>query len=147
MPATGQQAAADAHRLRMIKDPAQQLTVEALRAFIHEYRWSFPIGMDAPAGRGAPSRTMTRYGLRGTPSCLVLDRQGRVRLRHFGRMDDLVLGALSGRLISIPDEPVDGDETKAVHAPLVARSEATVCEPAGCRTNAGAWQALMSGSR
>lgn len=115
------------------------MTVEALRAFIHEYRWSFPIGVDAPGTPGGPSRTMTRYGLRGTPSSLVLDRQGRVRLHHFGRMDDLVLGALLGRLISIPDGPEDGDETSAVHAPHVACSEATVCETAGCRTEAGAW--------
>lgn len=115
------------------------MTVEALRAFIHEYRWSFPIGVDAPGTPGGPSRTMTRYGLRGTPSSLVLDRQGRVRLHHFGRMDDLVLGALLGRLSSIPDGPEDGDETSAVHAPHVACSEATVCETAGCRTEAGAW--------
>jgi hypothetical protein len=75
------------------------MTVEALRAFIHEYRWSFPIGVDQPDGRGGPSRSMARYGLRGTPSHLVLDRVGRVRLQHFGRIDDLVLGAILGGLV------------------------------------------------
>ena len=75
------------------------MTVEALRAFIHEYRWSFPIGVDQPDGRGGPSRSMARYGLRGTPSHLVLDRDGRVRLQHFGRIDDLVLGAILGGLV------------------------------------------------
>jgi len=81
------------------------MTVDALRAFVHEYRWSFPIGVDEADGRGGPSRTMTRYGLRGTPSCLVLDRQGRLRLHHFGHLDDLLLGALLGRLLAEADEP------------------------------------------
>ncbi len=71
-------------------DPVR--TVDALRAFIHDYRWSFPIGVEAPDGRGGPSRTMARYGLRGTPSCLVLDRQGKVHLHRFGQIGDLELG-------------------------------------------------------
>lgn len=79
------------------------MTVEALRAFVHEYRWSFPIGVDQPDGHGGPSLTMARYGLRGTPSCLVLDRQGRVCLHHLGRIDDLALGGLLGRLIASPE--------------------------------------------
>jgi hypothetical protein len=94
------------------------MTPEALGAFVHEYRWSFPIGVDRPDGRGGPSLTMTRYGLRGTPSCLVLDRQGRVRLHHFGRLDDLALGALLGRLVDSP-----------AAAPAGA---ASVCTPEGC---------------
>lgn len=106
------------------------MTVPALQAFIHEYRWSFPIGVDQPDGRGGPSRTMTRYGLRGTPSCIVLDRQGRVRLHHFGQMDDLALGALLGGLIaerqSIDEVPVD--------APALIPSGTSdgACSPSAC---------------
>jgi hypothetical protein len=100
------------------------MNVDALRAFIHEYRWSFPIGVDEPDGHGGPSRTMTSYGLRGTPSCLVLDRQGRVQFHHFGQIDDLELGALLGRLIGSPAAP-----GTANHAP---QGEAVVCTPAGC---------------
>lgn len=95
------------------------MTVEALRAFIHEYRWSFPIGVDEPDGRGGPSRTMARYGLRGTPSHLVLDRDGRLRLQHFGRIDDLVLGAILGRLI----EGGKGDQGHDADASAVAGIE------------------------
>lgn len=76
------------------------MTVDALRAFVHEYRWTFPIGVDQPDGKGGPSITMTRYGLRGTPSCVVLDREGRVRLHHFGQIEDLALGAVLGQLIA-----------------------------------------------
>jgi hypothetical protein len=77
----------------------------ALRAFVHEYRWAFPIGVDQPAAVGPVPVTMDRYGLKGTPSCLLLDRQGRVRLHHFGRMDDLVLGAALGQLVGEADGP------------------------------------------
>ncbi|HVH33819.1 MAG TPA: redoxin domain-containing protein [Tahibacter sp.] len=75
----------------------------ALAAFIHEYRLRFPIGVDAPAAQGPIPQTMQRLGLRGTPSCLLLDRRGRLRLQHFGALDDLALGAALGRLLSESD--------------------------------------------
>jgi hypothetical protein len=86
--------------LHTVFEHHEVMTVEALRVFVHEYRWSFPIGVDQPGGKGAPSRTMTDYGLRGTPSCIVLDREGRVCLHHLGKMDDLLLGAVLGQLIA-----------------------------------------------
>lgn len=116
------------------------MTIDALRAFIHEYRWSFPIGVDAPDGLGGPSRTMARYGLRGTPSCLVLDRQGRIRLNHFGQPDDLVLGALLGRLIANPDAPRQVDAAGTPRSELAPQGDAVVCDPAGCRMQAGGRQ-------
>jgi hypothetical protein len=76
------------------------MTPAALEAFVHEYRWSFPIGVDEPDGRGGVPRTMANYGLRGTPTHLVLDHEGRVVQHHFGQVDDLVLGSLLGRLIA-----------------------------------------------
>lgn len=106
------------------------MTVDALRAFVHEYRWSFPIGVDKPGGRSGLSLTMALYGLRGTPSCIVLDRQGRVCLHHFGQIDDMVLGAQLGHLISSPDHPNDidsGGHVKVAGAPVV-------CEATGCIT-------------
>jgi len=111
------------------------MTVQALRAFVHEYRWSFPIGVDQPDGRGGPPRTMTRYGLRGTPSCIVLDRQGLLRLHHFGQMDDLALGALLGGLIA---EQQGADVTRA-EAPgsLPDASSGGACSPAGCAVPEG----------
>lgn len=70
----------------------------ALRAFIQEYRLRFPIGVDLPSADGAIPRTMASWNLQGTPSTLVLDRSGRLRLHHFGAVDELRLGALIGRL-------------------------------------------------
>lgn len=76
------------------------MTPAALRAFIHEYGWSFPIGVDAPAGTGSLPRTMALYGLQGTPTHLVLDAAGHMALHHFGALDDLVLGAAIGGLVT-----------------------------------------------
>ena len=73
----------------------------ALAAFIHEYGLRFPVGVDAPSQQGqAIPRTMARLGLQGTPTTLVLDRQGRLRLRHFGHVSDLPLGVVLGRLLA-----------------------------------------------
>lgn len=113
------------------------MTPEALRAFVHEYRWSFPIGVDRPDGRGGPPLTMTRYGLRGTPSCLVLDRRQRLHLHHFGRIDDLVLGALLGRLIAAADDPGHGEAVGSGSSPA-PRHQGQACEPGGCAVQGGA---------
>ena len=69
----------------------------ALKAFIHEYRSTFPIGIDK-CGSGDVPLTMQAYALQGTPSLVLIDRLGRVRLNHFGRIDDMALGALIGQL-------------------------------------------------
>ena len=73
---------------------------EALKVFMHEYRIPFPVAVDrAVAGSPIPL-TMQRYGLRGTPSLLVIGRNGTLRLNHFGSLDDMPLGALLGQLAS-----------------------------------------------
>ncbi len=70
----------------------------ALAAFIHEYRLRFPVGVDTPAARGPLPLTMQSYNLQGTPSLILIDRSGRIRLKHFGRMDDMRVGAIIGQL-------------------------------------------------
>jgi peroxiredoxin len=77
----------------------------ALKVFVHEYGLSFPIGIDQPPARGQVPLTMQAYALRGTPSLVVLDREGRIRMNHFGHVDDLPLGALLGRLLAGPCTP------------------------------------------
>ena len=73
---------------------AAQGSREALAAFLHEYKIDFPVGMDAPSSddSGLP-RTMARYRLQGTPTLILIDRQGRLRKQKFGMEEDLVLGA------------------------------------------------------
>lgn len=76
------------------------MTPVSLEAFIHEYSLNFPIGVDMPASNSPVPSTMQAYGLRGTPSLVVIDREGRIRMDAFGRVDDLALGAQLGQLLA-----------------------------------------------
>jgi peroxiredoxin len=78
------------------------MTPVSLRAFIHEYRLTFPIGVDAAAEDGPVPQTMRAYGLRGTPSLVLIDRGGLVRRHSFGADDDLVVGAAIATLLAEP---------------------------------------------
>jgi peroxiredoxin len=72
----------------------------ALEAFMHEYRIGFPVAIDQPSTHGAIPLTMEEYQLRGTPTLILIDRQGRLRLSHFGRAEDMQVGALIGQLVA-----------------------------------------------
>jgi len=72
----------------------------ALEAFVHEYRIEFPVAIDQPSAHGPIPLTMGQYQLRGTPTLILVDRQGRLRLSHFGRADDMKVGALIGQLVA-----------------------------------------------
>ncbi|KZC18524.1 MULTISPECIES: alkyl hydroperoxide reductase [Rhodanobacter] len=73
---------------------------ESLRAFLHEYRVGFPVGIDAPGPDGDPiPRTMRAYAMQGTPTAILIDAQGRLRNQVFGQYDDLLLGAEIGALL------------------------------------------------
>jgi len=77
----------------------------ALKAFLHEYRIAFPVGVDLPVPGHPVPATMQTYALRGTPSLVVIDRQSVVRLKHLGHFNDMELGALLGGLVAeaVPD--------------------------------------------
>lgn len=79
------------------------MTPVSLAAFIHEYRIGFAVGVDLADQERPIPRTMQAYGLRGTPSLLVIDRQGSIRLHEFGQVDDLALGVFLGRLLAQGD--------------------------------------------
>lgn len=68
------------------------MTPVSLKAFIHEYRLSFPIGVDM-AGEGSMPRTMEAYSMQGTPSLIIIDRVGRLRWNHFGHVADMQIAS------------------------------------------------------
>lgn len=72
---------------------------EALEAFAHEYRLKFPIAIDQP-GSGHLPLTMANYSMQGTPTILLIDPQGQLRMQHFGHLPDLDLGLQLGALLS-----------------------------------------------
>ena len=87
--------------LHTVFEHHEAMGVEALRAFVHEYRIRFPVGVDAPGPDGDPlPRTMRAYGMQGTPTLVLIDAQGRRRRQVFGVHDDLLLGAEIGTLLA-----------------------------------------------
>lgn len=85
------------------------MTPIALQAFLHEYRLPFPVGVDRPGEGDAIPQTMRAYGMRGTPTLILIDRQGQLRHHHFGQVSDLVLGAQIATLLNERPNKVGAD--------------------------------------
>ncbi|GAB6067850.1 redoxin domain-containing protein [Methylothermus subterraneus] len=76
------------------------MTEAALRAFVHEFRYTLPIAIDQ-AEPGSPiPKTMRAYQCRGTPTWVLIDRQGQVVANLFGRVSDMELGVRIGKLLA-----------------------------------------------
>jgi ABC-type nickel/cobalt efflux system permease component RcnA len=94
------------------------MTPAALAAFVHEYRWPFAIGIDRPDGKDLPE-TMAAYEMRGTPTLLLFDRQGRLRRHYLGQVDDMRLSAEIMSL-AIEDAKATRDESISIERRLAA---------------------------
>ena len=77
----------------------QAMTPVSLAAFLHEYRITFPVGVDA-AGKDAMPKTMEAFRMRGTPSLLLIDKSGTLRAHHFGEVSEMQLGAEIATLLA-----------------------------------------------
>jgi hypothetical protein len=73
---------------------------EALARYIRKTRLTFPIGVDAPDESGRIPLTMQALGLDGTPTAVLIDAAGRIRMKKLGHVPDLELGAAIGALIA-----------------------------------------------
>lgn len=94
--------------LHSVFEHHEAMKLESLRAFVHEYRIDFPVGVDAPGLDGDPiPRTMRAYGMKGTPTTLLIDAEGHLRLHAFGQHEDLLLGAAIQALLSEATRPGD----------------------------------------
>jgi len=103
--------------LHTVFEHHQAMGLESLRAFVHEYRVRFPVGIDAPSPDGDPMpRTMRAYAMRGTPTTLLIDARGRLRRQIFGIHDDLLLGAEIGTLLVEAEHCTDARVTIAAAA-------------------------------
>ena len=74
----------------------------SLRAFMHEFRVKFPVGIDKVSIRkkGIIPQTMEKYSMQGTPTLLIYDKKGELKVQHFGHLEDMELGFILGTLIS-----------------------------------------------
>jgi thiol-disulfide isomerase/thioredoxin len=78
-----------------------------LERYVRNERLTFPIAIDTPDGHGGIPLTMRTYQLDGTPSTVLIDAAGRLRMKRLGHLPDLELGAALGRLLQ---EHVDAAE-------------------------------------
>jgi peroxiredoxin len=76
------------------------MTPVSLEAFIHEYRLTFPIGVDHPSDGTPVPVTMQRYQMQGTPTSILIGRDGKIRHQGFGQEDDMALGMIIGTLLA-----------------------------------------------
>lgn len=86
--------------LHTVFEHHQAMQPVALRAFVHEFRLRFPIGIDAHDGQAPLPRTMQAYGMQGTPTTILIDRRGRIAHSAFGAIDDIALGLSIGQLLA-----------------------------------------------
>ncbi len=94
---------------------------KALRAFLHEYRMRFPVGVDELDGVSLP-HTMRTYVFEGTPTTLLIGRAGRLRRQTLGHLPDLQLGAEIMALIGERLAPTSQDEPEP----------SSICTPDSC---------------
>jgi len=102
----------------------------ALEVFLHEYRIGFPVALDAEVAGSPLPATLQRYGLRGTPSLVLIDRAGRRRLQHFGRIEDLQLGGWLGALLAESEGSGPSSSCTAAREPAISPH----CSDEGCPT-------------
>jgi thiol-disulfide isomerase/thioredoxin len=106
---------------------------DALETFVYEYRLRFPIGIDKYEGepQGVPM-TMRTYQMQGTPTLVLIDKNGYIRLHKFGHISDLTVGFSIGALLS----EETGEPSQPEESPEAAASDATAsgaaCDEDGC---------------
>lgn len=79
--------------LHTVFEHHEAMRVESLKAFLHEYRIAFPVGIDRHEKGESIPVTMRRYQMQGTPTLILIDREGMIRRQTFGHIPDLQLGA------------------------------------------------------
>jgi hypothetical protein len=78
--------------LHMVFENHKDMTPSLLEPFLRDEKIEFPVAVDAQDASGLP-KTMEAYGMQGTPTLLIYDRQGRLRRHYLGSVDDVRLGA------------------------------------------------------
>lgn len=94
--------------LHTVFEHHEAMREESLKAFMHEYRIEFPVGIDTPSGNDKDPipQTMSSYNMGGTPTLILVDRQGRLRKHKMGHEHDLMLGAELMALIREDNAPL-----------------------------------------
>lgn len=73
--------------LHTVLESHARMNDAALEVFLRENGYTFPVAVDAPGQLWTP-RTMEKLGLQGTPSLILVDRQGQRRMQKLGHVAD-----------------------------------------------------------
>lgn len=99
---------------------------EALEVFVHEYRLRFPIGIDKYGDHDQRlPLTMHAYQMQGTPTLILIDKAGKLRLHKFGHISDLTLGYSIGTLLS--------EKIVSTDASIELQKNNDICDENGCK--------------
>jgi len=109
--------------LHMVFENHKDMTPSLLEPFLKSERISIPVLVDAPGDAGVP-KTMETYGMQGTPTLLLFDRQGRLRRHYLGAVDDVRLGA---EIMALAME--DPKAEREVSVAIERRLAATLTDP------------------
>jgi hypothetical protein len=101
------------------------MSSKTLKAFLLEYRLTSPVGVDQAADDSDIPVTMPRYHFRGTPSSVLIGRDGLVIHQSFGVEDDILLGA---RIAMALRETVPAKDVHPITSEELARCTAGLCE-------------------
>lgn len=111
--------------LHTVFEHHEAMSSKTLKAFLHEYRLTSPVGVDlAEDGSDIPV-TMQRYQFRGTPSSVLIGRDGLVIHQSFGVENDMLVGARIAMALS-ETAPAKGE--KPVTSEELAGCAAGLCE-------------------
>ena len=88
--------------LHTVFEHHQAMGKASLEAFLHEYKVQFPVGIAQPGESSIPV-TMQRYQMQGTPTLIMIDKDGMLRRKTFGMLQDIQLGA---EVMSLVNESV-----------------------------------------
>lgn len=72
----------------------------ALSSFLYEYGVDMPVGVDMASLGGRTPTVTEAYGFAGTPSMVLIDREGLLRAHVLGRPSDLLVGASIATLLA-----------------------------------------------
>jgi hypothetical protein len=72
---------------------------------------------------------MRTYRMQGTPTLILIDKSGRLRLHKFGHVSDLSIGFSIGALLS---EEVEETDTPADPPATIDTQAGSACDDDGC---------------
>ncbi len=93
--------------LNTVFEQADKQKTSDVEEFIEANHIGFPVAVDKANGGSLPE-TMEAYGMQGTPTLLLFDRQGRLRRHYLGQVDDIRIAAeIMAMAIEARDAPRD----------------------------------------